>query len=300
MFHVKLNPMNTCPWCGKQSQQTYLKVKDYFLTQEDFELIQCEGCGLLFTVPRPPANEIGKYYESVDYYSHQQNKKGFVPRIYEAVKSRNLKYKTQLAIGGLPVGRLLDIGCGVGDFLVHVKNAGWEVAGIEPSSQAKSIAQERLGMLPLDPSDTASLSDHSYDVITMWHVLEHVDDLKSQLSELSRLLKPGGRLIIALPNYQSFDCQHYKSYWAGWDVPRHLNHFRPVVIRSIVTSCGIEFVDIQKLKWDAYYISYLSEKYLRHSLPLLRGVWWGFLSNAKAHRSGLYSSLVYRFTKISQ
>ena len=298
MFHVKSNAMNTCPWCGNQTDHLYVEVKDYFLSQEEFQLYQCDQCGLLFTVPRPGPDVIGKYYQSDEYYSHQENKKGLIPRIYEAVKSVNLKHKVSLAIDGLPKGRLLDIGCGVGDFLVHVQQKGWEVAGIEPSDDAKSITQNRLGFLPLDPSESTSFADRSFDVITMWHVLEHIDDLKTQLSELKRLLKPGGRLIIALPNYKSFDCQHYKDKWAAWDVPRHLNHFSPDVICSIISSIGMDFVDNQKLKWDAYYISFMSERYLHHSLPLLRGALLGLISNCKALRSGMYSSLVYRFNNL--
>lgn len=289
--------MNTCPWCGNQTPHSYMEVKDLFLSKEEFQLMKCDHCGLLFTSPRPSADVIGKYYLSNEYYSHQQNKKGLVPRIYETVKSLNIKKKVNYAIGNLPKGKLLDIGCGVGDFLLQVKKCGWDISGIEPSSDAKTIAKERLGFLPMDPTDSSSLQSHSYDVITMWHVLEHVDDLKCQTSELSRLLKPGGRLVIALPNLQSFDCQYYKQFWAAWDVPRHLNHFSPDVIRSIIDSIGMKFVDIQKLKWDAYYISILSERYLDHSLPLLRGVWVGFKSNYRASRTGMYSSLVYRFQK---
>ena len=292
--------MNTCPWCSKTTDHAYLTVNDEFLSKEEFVIMKCDACGLLFTTPRPSSETIGKYYQSDEYYSHQQNKKGFVPRVYEAVKARNLRYKADLALKGLSTGRLLDIGCGVGDFLVQAKALRWDVAGIEPSPQAKNIAQERLGFLPLDPNEISSLADHSFDVITLWHVLEHVDDLKTQISELDRLLKPEGRLVIALPNFQSFDCQHYNNKWAAWDVPRHLNHFHPDVIRSIVTSFPFKSIDTQKLKWDAYYISYLSEKYLRHALPLLRGAWWGLISNAKASRSGMYSSLVYRFKKDSE
>ena len=289
--------MNTCPWCGNQNIKTYLKLKDYFLTQEEFEIEECEHCHLLFTVPRPEPEVIGRYYKSEEYYSHQQNKKGLVPRIYEFVKSFNIKNKVHMAIDGLPEGKLLDIGCGVGDFLVLVRKKGWETTGIEPSEEARAIAQERIGFVPLRPEESKKLSDHSFDVITMWHVLEHIDDLKFQLSELSRLLKPNGRLIIALPNYQSFDCQYYKDKWAAWDVPRHLNHFSQDTLCRIVTEAGFQTIDTLKLKWDAYYISYMSERYLRHSLPLLRGALLGLKSNCKARRSGMYSSLVYRFNK---
>ena len=289
--------MKTCPWCGNLTEHHYLKVKDYFLTQEEFELFQCDQCGLIFTSPRPAPDIIGRYYQSEEYYSHQENQHGLIPRIYEKVKTINLRNKVKMAISGLPKGRLLDIGCGVGDFLHQIQKQGWEVMGIEPSEEAKTIAKNRLGFAPLAPSEYSSLEDHSFDVITMWHVLEHVDDLKSQTKELARLLKPGGRLLIALPNYQSFDCQYYKDKWAAWDVPRHLNHFSSECLQRIFTSIGFKYIDTQKLVWDSYYISFLSENHRGQSLPLVRGAFVGLWSNCKAHRSGMYSSLVYRFTK---
>lgn len=274
-----------------------MKVKDYFLTQEEFELFQCDHCGLVFTVPRPTPEVIGNYYKSDEYYSHQQNSKGFIPKIYERVKSINLRGKVAMATSDMVKGRLLDIGCGVGDFLLQVKKLGWEVMGIEPSEQAANIAQSRLGFTPLKPTDYKKLPDQSFDVITMWHVLEHVDDLKSQTKELKRLLRPGGRLVIALPNYQSFDCQYYNDKWAAWDVPRHLNHFTQDCLQGILNANDFKYLDTQRLIWDAYYISFLSEKYLGHSLPLIRGAWVGLKSNYKARRSGMYSSLVYRYEK---
>ena len=289
--------MNTCPWCRSTTNQSYLKVKDYFLTQEEFELFKCNQCGLLFTEPRPKTDEIGKYYQSEDYYSHQENKNGLIPRIYEKVKSINLKNKVAMAIRGLPKGQLLDIGCGVGDFLVQVKKAGWEVKGIEPSNDAKVIAQTRLGFTPLNPTESKTLPEKAFEVITMWHVLEHIDNLRNQTEELRRLLKPGGRLVIALPNYLAYDCEYYKDKWAAWDVPRHLNHFSPECLKTIITSLDFQYCDEKKLIWDSYYISFLSEKYLGHTLPLVRGAWTGFKSNIKAQHNGMYSSLVYRFNK---
>lgn len=289
--------MHTCPWCENPTEKTVLELKDYFLSQEDFQIMECPHCGLRFTTPRPNPEVIGKYYQSEDYYSHQKNNKGLVPRIYEFVKSFNIKHKASMAIGGLAPGRLLDIGCGVGDFLVQVKKHGWEVQGIELSDDAKNIAEQRLGFRPKGPSDYALFEDHSFDVISLWHVLEHIDDLHFQTKEILRLLKPGGRLIIALPNFQSFDCQYYKEKWAAWDVPRHLNHFAPDVLRKMFNSIGFQTIDTQKLIWDAYYISFMSERFLSHSIPLVRGAWIGLLSNCKARKTGMYSSLVYRFQK---
>lgn len=289
--------MNTCPWCGKPTEKCVLELKDYFLSKEDFRILECPDCGLRFTSPRPAPEVIGKYYQSDQYYSHQQNNKGFIPRIYEFVKSFNIKYKAKLAVGGLPQGRLLDIGCGVGDFLLYLQKMGWEIQGVEPSEDAKRIAESRLGFLPKSPSDSTSFPDESFDVITLWHVLEHVDDLHFQTSEILRLLRPGGRLVIALPNFQSFDCQYFKDKWAAWDVPRHLNHFSPDVLRGIVTSIGFQNLDTQKLVWDSYYISFMSERFIGRSLPLVRGACVGLRSNLKARHNGMYSSLVYRFIK---
>ena len=289
--------MNTCPWCGTPTDKTVLQLKDFFLSQEDFSIMECPQCGLRFTTPRPAPDVIGKYYQSEEYYSHQQNNKGLVPRMYEFVKTFNIKHKAYLAIGDLPKGRLLDIGCGVGDFLGYVKKQGWEIQGVEPSEDAKKIAESRLGFMPKSPSESTQFEDHSFDVITLWHVLEHVDDLQFQTSEISRLLKSGGRLVIALPNFQSFDCQYYNEMWAAWDVPRHLNHFAPDMLRGMFSSLGFQVIDTQKLIWDSYYISFMSERFLHHSFPLLRGAWVGLRSNLKARKNGMYSSLVYRFQK---
>lgn len=289
--------MNTCPWCGQPSEKKYLRVQDYFLSKEEFDIMECEDCGLLFTEPRPAPEAIGKYYQSDEYYSHQENKKGLIPKIYEAVKTVNLRNKVKMAVQGMPPGKLLDIGCGVGDFLCQVKRQGWEVTGIEPSDDAKNIAEKRLGFRPLPPTASDQLEDGVFDVITLWHVLEHVDDLETQTSEIKRLLRPGGRLVIALPNFQSFDCQYFKEKWAAWDVPRHLNHFAPETLKNMMKSLGFVHQDTKKLVWDAYYISFLSERYSGKSLPLVRGAWVGLRSNLHARRSGMYSSLVYLFEK---
>ncbi|MBR4392161.1 MAG: class I SAM-dependent methyltransferase [Bacteroidales bacterium] len=290
--------MHNCPWCGTPSEHEYLKLKDYFLTMEDFSVFECDHCHLLFTVPRPESDKLGSYYQSEQYFSHQENKTGLIPRIYEIVKSFNIRRKIKLATANLQIGSALDIGCGVGDFLVALQKKGWHVQGIEPSSDAKAIAQKRLGFYPLCPDDYATLPSSSFDLITMWHVLEHVEDLHFQVDQLNRLLKPGGRLVIALPNFKSYDAYYYKAHWAAWDVPRHLNHFSSESIQSIFSESNFKSIDIQKLRWDSYYISYLSESYLHHSLPLVRGLWRGLCSNISAYRSKQYSSLVYRFSKM--
>ena len=289
---------NKCPWCGSNKAQINLWLKDEFLTKEDFHICECLNCGLLYTMPRPSKEKIGAYYKSDEYYSHQENKKGFVPRLYEAIKKINLKHKFRLASRDLPVGKLLEIGCGVGDFLHVAENKGWQCTGVEPSEEAREIARQRIKGDLLYSEDLEQLPDQSFDLITMWHVLEHVDDLKWQVAQLQRLIKPNGRIVIAVPNYQSYDGRFYNAFWAAYDVPRHLNHFNKTVITKIFKTSGLSLVSMDKLVWDAYYISFMSEQYKHHLMPLVRGVFRGLVSNAKARRSGEWSSLVYVFRPI--
>lgn len=292
------NEMNTkCPWCDSENVHLHLKLKDEFLSKEDFQIFECEDCGLLYTTPRPEKDKIGEYYKSENYYSHQENKQGFIPKVYEKVKSINLKSKSKMATKGMKIGKVLDIGCGVGDFLHKMETYGWKTTGIEPSEDAKNIARKRMNAELYSPDEIDKLESESFDLITMWHVLEHVDDLKTEIAELQRLLKKGGRLVLALPNFKSYDGQFYKEKWAAYDVPRHLNHFCQQSIYNIFKNSELNQIETQKLIWDAYYISFMSEQYKQHSLPLIRGVWRGLISNLKARRSGEWSSMVYIFEK---
>ena len=288
---------NKCPWCDSDKAQINLWLKDEFLTKEDFHICECLNCGLLYTMPRPDKDHIGAYYKSEEYYSHQENTKGFIPKLYERVKRVNLKHKYQLATKGLTCGKLLDIGCGVGDFLHTAEEHNWECTGVEPSEEAKKIAQKRTKATIVSSDALEDIQNEYFDVITMWHVLEHVDDLKWQVAQLQRLVKRNGHIVIALPNYKSYDGQHYKELWAAYDVPRHLNHFNRNTLTKIFKSKGLELVKMDKLKWDAYYISYMSEQYKHHSLPLIRGAFFGWISNIKARKTGEWSSLVYVFER---
>lgn len=286
-----------CPWCGSENAQLHLELKDLFLTHEPFKILECKECGLLYTTPRPNKDEIGRYYKSEEYYSHQENKEGFIPKVYEKVKSVNLKNKYGIATEGKEKGKALDIGCGVGDFLHTMEQHGWDCTGVEPSEDAKVIAKKRIKGQLLSSEEQENLPDSSFDIITMWHVLEHVDDIRWQIQQLHRLCKPGGRIIIALPNYKSYDGQYYKAEWAAYDVPRHLNHFNKETLIKILEESGLRNVKTEKLVWDAYYISYMSEKYRKHSIPLLRGAFRGLVSNCKARKTGEWSSLVYVFER---
>ena len=283
----------SCPSCGAQSFSTYLTVKDHFLSKEDFKLELCNSCNLLFTNPRPTLDRIGDYYKSEEYVSHSSTKKGFVNKVYGKVRSYTLKRKIAL-LKQLSSGKeLLDIGAGTGHFLAKAKESGLDVLGLEPDSDARKVALTENGIELKDLSLLHDL-DQKFDFVTMWHVLEHVYNLQDDLTKISSLVKQNGVLIIAVPNYTSFDAQHYKKFWAAYDVPRHLYHFSPNSMIPLVESKGLKFEQMLPMKFDSYYVSMLSEKYKGGSL--LNAMRIGFLSNWKA-KEGLSSSQIYIFRK---
>ena len=286
-----------CPFCESINTRSYLKLKDYFLSQEDFEIFACDDCKLLFTSPRPNQSVIGKYYKSEDYLSHNEHKKGLVPWIYNQVKKVNIRKKYKVAIGNRIKPHLLDFGCGVGDFLHFAQQKGCEIMGCDMSEDARRFASEKLGKTIVTPEEIFALHDSSFDIITMWHVLEHIDNLNYQAEQLQRLLKENGRLVIAVPNYMSYDAQYYKDKWAAYDVPRHLNHFHKESLQNIFAG-KFELEKIYPLKWDAYYISMMSENYIGRGNAFIKGIITGWKSNCKARKTGDYSSLIYVFHKI--
>ena len=286
-----------CPFCKSENTRLHLKLKDYFLTLEDFEIFVCDDCKLLFTTPRPDPSVIGKYYKSEDYLSHNEHKKGLVPWIYNRVKKINIRNKYKLAIGNRTKPHILDFGCGVGDFLNYAQEKGCEVTGCDMSDDARKIASEKLGKRVVTPEEIFALPHSTFDIITMWHVLEHIDDLNYQSEQLHQLLKDDGRLVIAVPNYMSYDAQYYKDKWAAYDVPRHLNHFHKESLQNVFKD-KFELETIYPLKWDAFYISMMSENFIGNKNSFIRGILTGLKSNRKAKKSGDYSSLVYVFHKI--
>jgi 2-polyprenyl-3-methyl-5-hydroxy-6-metoxy-1,4-benzoquinol methylase len=273
------------------TQNLFLTVTDHSVSKEKFTLRHNGDLDLLATVPQPEPSELDRYYESEDYISHTDAKRSLFEKAYHFVKGIAMDRKTGL-IGKLKPnkGSLLDIGAGTGDFLLAAKKSGWKVYGAEPSEKARAIANGKGVALV---NETAGLSDHSFDVITMWHVLEHVYDPEQQIRELRRLLKADGVIIVAVPNFRSFDASHYREFWAAYDVPRHLWHFSRTAIWKLFAAENLRVRDVLPMKFDAYYVSLLSEKYKTGTMNPVKAAWIGFMSNLKAVKSNEYSSLIY-------
>ncbi|EZH75188.1 methyltransferase [Aquimarina atlantica] len=269
----------------------FIECKDYTVSGEKFQLLYDKEYDMLVTSPKPDENELGKYYESEDYISHTDAKRSLFEKLYHLVKTYSLNKKVKLisTLNQQP-GALLDIGAGTGDFLNVAKNKGWMIEGVEPNNQAKELAkQKRIDLKP----ETVNLNSKSFDVITMWHVLEHIPDLQLQIKELKRLLKPNGFVIIAVPNFKSYDAKWYNSFWAAYDVPRHLWHFSKTSIQKIFEKENLKLKKVLPMKFDSFYVSLLSEKYKSGKMNFLNAFWVGLRSNLKAKRSGEYSSHIY-------
>lgn len=273
------------------NKKHFLTVKDHSVSKEIFDLYYDEELDMLITSPQPELQNLGKYYESEDYISHTDNKRSLFEKAYHFVKNIALKNKLNLINSQQPKkGKLLDIGAGTGDFLLTAKNDGWETIGVEPSDRAKNIAKEK-GISFVE--ETSTLESNSLDVITMWHVLEHVPDLEVQIQELKRLLKPTGTLIIAVPNYKSFDAGHYVTFWAAYDVPIHFWHFSKKSIQLLFERVDMKLEKILPMKFDSFYVSLLSEKYKTGKMNYIKAFLIGLKSNWKAKNSKEYSSHIY-------
>ncbi len=271
----------------------FLNCKDHTVSGETYEVMLNENYEMLVTSPVPV--DIENYYKSEDYISHTDSKKSLLDKSYQLVRNYALKRKLSLINSfNVKEKNVLDIGAGTGDFLNTCKSNGWNVFGVEPSNDARLIAKEKGVALK---SKLEELPINKFDVITLWHVLEHVDNLCEYVSKLKELLTDTGRLVIAVPNYKSYDANYYKEYWAAFDVPRHLWHFSQASIHKIFSEEDMLVEKTLPMKFDAYYVSLLSEKYKTGKMNPIKAFSVGFASNFKAKASSEYSSLIYVLKK---
>jgi len=277
-------------------KKRYLKCKDYTVSNKEFELLYNSEFEMLETFPQPKGEELASYYESNDYISHTDAKKSFTDKLYQIVKNFTLKKKLKLINSfDRDEKNILDVGCGTGEFLLTCRNNNWNVVGVEPNKKAQNLANSKLKTSDAELifSDINEVSNKQFDVITLWHVLEHVPNLEGYISTLKSLLKPNGVLVIAVPNFNSYDALHYKQFWAAFDVPRHLWHFSKKSIQVLVERQNMKVVKILPMKFDSFYVSMLSEKYKSGKGSLVKAFYIGFMSNLKAVRTKEYSSQIY-------
>lgn len=283
-----------CPVCRSENFAPALKAKDTTVSKEMFQICHCSDCTHRFTNPVPAAEEISPYYKSETYISHTNTSKGIINRLYQTVRKITLKGKKKLVskATGLNKGRMLDIGSGAGAFLSTMQNAGWQVEGLEPDEDARAVAKSDFDVEARPIDDFFELEKGVYDAITMWHVLEHVHELDKYMVQMKELLKPGGSLLIAVPNYDSRDADKYKERWAAYDVPRHLYHFSATSMEHLLKRHGFTLERLRWMPFDSFYVCMLSERNYEGSL--IRGIWNGFCSYIAAmFRTRRCSSIIY-------
>jgi 2-polyprenyl-3-methyl-5-hydroxy-6-metoxy-1,4-benzoquinol methylase len=300
MFHVKQLEMfenKNCPVCTHSSFSRFIICEDFTVSHERFIIVSCDACGFKFTNPRPSETVLGNYYKAEEYISHTNTRRGIVARLYHLVREHTLRQKVKLLESYATKGSVLDFGCGTGMFLNACKRAGWQVVGIEPDSGARTIAGQMISGIYDSKSSLEASGFSTFDVITLWHVLEHVSDLTETIAFLHHKLKDGGVLIIAVPNHLSYDALVYKEHWAAYDVPRHLYHFSLQTLNALLEKNGFRMLKSLPMKFDSFYVSMLSEKYRSGSINYFRALITGLKSNFKAASTGNYSSKIYIFKK---
>ena len=289
-----------CPLCGSNAIRKRFTCTDHFATGETFDVYECTDCHFAFTQNVPDEKEIGRYYESPTYISHSNTNKGITNRLYHLVRKIMLKNKTGLVkrLTLLKNGKILDYGAGTGHFARAMKKRGWEVTAIEKSDKARELSRREFDFEMLPTESLSDIKDREFDVVTMWHVMEHIQDLDNMWDELYRILDDTGIAIIAVPNSKSYDAQKYGEHWAAYDVPRHLWHFTPNTIMRWGEKHNFLLERQFTMPFDGFYISVLSESNKGSRLHTIKGFWNGFKGwLAQAKRRSASSSIIYVFRK---
>jgi len=291
--------MNTCIACGSSRFEILVNSQDFCVTQEAFDVSRCASCGFAYTVDAPSQDQIGRYYAHEDYVSHTDTNEGLFFRMYHKVRKYMLGRKKAYIENHAKVKRVFDIGAGTGYFVNHLRSRGIHAVGFEPDENARKQAKKNFDLDLADDLDVVIQEADNFDAITLWHVLEHVHDLKGYFKKFNALLKDEGLLVIAVPNYTSFDAQFYGKYWAAYDLPKHLWHFSPQSLQLLSESENFQLIKTYAMPFDPFYIALLSEGHKRSGFfgkfrALFVGA-WSFLSGSiKANNA---SSVVYIFRK---
>ena len=277
MFHV-------------EQKETHIEVVDHFLTNETFTIQKTAIKGLLKTHPAPSKNKIQRYYSSDKYISHNSNTPGAFFFIYRFIRRVNFWLKYRLMSKKELFSKTLDFGSGDQYFMQQLQRRNYNVFGIDP-------LKPNMSKQVFDSIFNESLENKKFSCITAWHSLEHVHELENTIARFHKILDDNGTVIVAVPNYRSFDARFYKSFWAPYDIPRHLWHFDKQSIKKVFSNNGFSFIKSAPLLFDSYYASLMSEKYKKSSFRIFNSIVVGTASNISAFFTKEYSSNIFVFKK---
>ena len=277
MFHV-------------EQKETHIEVVDHFLTKETFTIKKTPIKGLLKTHPAPSKNKIQGYYRSDKYISHNSTTPGVFFFIYRVIRSFNFWFKYKFVGKKELFSKTLDFGSGDQYFMEQLQRRNHNVFGIDPLKS--NISKQVYGSV-----FDESLDSKNFSCITAWHSLEHVHELENIIARFHKILDDNGTVIVAVPNYRSLDARLYKSFWAAYDVPRHLWHFDKKSIKKVFSNNGFSFIKSAPLLFDSYYVSLLSERYKKSIFRVFNSIVVGTVSNIIGFFTKEYSSNIFVFKK---
>lgn len=289
-----MKSLTQCSVCGGGGLRPVFSMRDYLVSGESFSLVECGECGVRLTTPVPAEDQIEKYYESDEYRPHDAEGFSLSDIAYRVVRGIMVGKKRRWIerFTGVRGGRLLDVGCGTGEFAASMRDGGWDVTCVDASEKARSAAKSRFDLDVLSAEEWLNLESVSFDAITLWHTLEHVHQPRRYLTHARDQLSKDGAMFIALPNHTSYDAEVFGETWAAYDVPRHLTHFSPAAMKKLLERCNLSLSAIRGLPYDAYYVSLLSA--MNGGKNVMSGLWNGFVSNRKAAaETKRFSSLIY-------
>ena len=285
--------INKCPVCNSEDIKNLMICKDHLVSGESFAINECRQCTFRFTNPRPADAQLNTYYQSKEYISHTNKAYSLQHLLYKIVRHYTLQRKLKLIRSLSKTGKILDLGCGTGDFLNLCSKNGWDIEGVEMDQKAREKSEKLLNVKIHERLFSVE-KENSFQIITLWHVLEHLPDLNKTITHLMKLLTVRGRLVIALPNVDSYDAKKYGNFWAGYDVPRHLYHFNQPTFQRLMRKHNLKIERVIPMRFDAFYVSLLSEKYQNKYFNYIRSFVTGCISNSYGRNNNLnYSSLIY-------
>ena len=297
----KMETLFNCSICNTPLPvNPFITARDHLVSGKTFNIVRCVKCSFLLTNPRPDPDEIHQYYQSEAYISHTDKSRSFDDFLYHQVKAFMLKRKIRLLKKHTihEQKKLLDFGCGTGGFLMAAVDAGFKAEGFEPGEVAQRVAKGK-GLTVFNHVDILFKKEtNRYDIISLWHVLEHIHEFPAILHNFNTLLYDNSLLFIAVPMANSADAKYYKQHWAAYDLPRHLYHFTRKSLTSACQNAGFKLIDKQPMVFDSYYVSLLSEKHMGSRFPLFKAFCRGSISNLKAmFKNSPWSSEVFVFKK---
>jgi len=231
-------PPPTCQVCHQTGQATSTEVAidratDY-ITGQSFQVVQCQSCKLAWTYPCP--SDLNPYYPGT-YRRYTAPIIAILKALYRKRVRRWSKHFTE-------PGSALEIGCGDGFMLDALRSLGWKVTGTERTSEMSRFAREHFGLTVYSDQDSALPKDERYDMIILFQVLEHLANPVHEINRYRQLLKPGGRIVIGVPNFTSWQSRYAGPNWFHLDVPRHLFHHSPESMQVLAKATGLAIQEI--------------------------------------------------------